>query len=212
MSVFFAEEDATQHPDIEKKVLEEINRVCPDGEITYYHVSQLRYLEAVFMETLRLHPSVPVNVRSSQADDVLPDGTFVPGGTTIIISLYAWARSSALWGKDCEEFKPERWLAEKEAQARRASDAGDAEGFADDKASDLLKRPRNAHNEFKYPTFYSGPRMCLGKHVAILEGVLVSALLLRKLKFTCVDPDNVTYGVGLLLTVKDGLQMKVTRR
>jgi hypothetical protein len=47
----------------------------------YVHASEKAvFLEACFMEALRLHPSVPEDDREAVADDTLPDGTFVPKG------------------------------------------------------------------------------------------------------------------------------------
>lgn len=40
----------------------------------------LRYAQAVVLETLRLHPSVPKNIKTALHDDVLPDGTVVRAG------------------------------------------------------------------------------------------------------------------------------------
>ena len=35
----------------------------------------------------------------------------VPKGTTVVVDLQASNRSTALWGEDAYEWKPERWLA-----------------------------------------------------------------------------------------------------
>lgn len=40
----------------------------------------MKYLEAVCMETLRLHPSVPKEAKYVRDDDILPDGTHVYKG------------------------------------------------------------------------------------------------------------------------------------
>ncbi|KAH6824765.1 cytochrome P450 [Perilla frutescens var. hirtella] len=43
---------------------------------------------------------------------MLPDSTFVPAGSNISYSIYSSARMKFIWGDDCLEFKPERWLSE----------------------------------------------------------------------------------------------------
>ena len=43
-------------------------------------------------------------------DDYLPDGTFVLAGSSIIYSIYSAGRMKTVWGEDCLEFRPERWL------------------------------------------------------------------------------------------------------
>ncbi|KAK1299316.1 Cytochrome P450 86B1 [Acorus calamus] len=72
----------------------------------------LEYLHAALCETLRLYPSVPVNQKWAAKADVLPSGVTVEAGTWILISMYAMGRMEEVWGKDCEEFRPERWITE----------------------------------------------------------------------------------------------------
>ena len=45
-------------------------------------------------------------------DDIFPDGTVLKKGTRLIYVIYAMGRMDGIWGKDCREFKPERWLRE----------------------------------------------------------------------------------------------------
>ena len=66
---------------------------------------------------LRLHPVVPLNARMSIADTVLPRGggpdgsspIFIPAKTPVCWNLYAMHRREDLFGKDAEDFRPERW-------------------------------------------------------------------------------------------------------
>lgn len=66
---------------------------------------------------LRLHPVVPLNARMSIADTVLPRGggpdgsspIFIPAKTPVGWNLYAMHRREDLFGKDAEDFRPERW-------------------------------------------------------------------------------------------------------
>ncbi|EOY01214.1 Uncharacterized protein TCM_011159 [Theobroma cacao] len=44
--------------------------------------------------------------------DVLPSGDDVDEGARIFISVYSMGRMEEIWGKDCLEFKPERWISE----------------------------------------------------------------------------------------------------
>lgn len=62
----------------------------------------------VRVENLRnLHVQDP---KSVLADDVLPDGTVVKGGSMVSYSAYGMGRMTSLWGPDAKQFKPERWL------------------------------------------------------------------------------------------------------
>jgi cytochrome P450 len=44
-------------------------------------------MEGVVLETLRLHPSVPKDVKEAVADDVLPDGTRIKKGDVCALKL-----------------------------------------------------------------------------------------------------------------------------
>eukprot|EP01006_Ploeotia_vitrea_P037857 TRINITY_DN66181_c5_g10_i1.p1 TRINITY_DN66181_c5_g10~~TRINITY_DN66181_c5_g10_i1.p1 ORF type:complete len:590 (+),score=271.40 TRINITY_DN66181_c5_g10_i1:116-1885(+) len=62
---------------------------------------------------------------------------------------------------------------------------------------------------FKYSVFQAGPRMCLGKHVALLEAKLLTSMLNRQFRFELkpghvVEPKN-----SLTLPMKHGLLVSV---
>eukprot|EP00757_Euglenozoa_sp_SAG-D1_P004777 gene4777-2350_t len=98
------------HPDVEQKVLEEIDDKL-QGEIPDYdNIKDLNYLQATVSEALRLHPSVPQDGKFCNKTTVMPDGTTIREGNGLAYHPYAMARLPELWGDDCAEFKPERWL------------------------------------------------------------------------------------------------------
>ncbi|CAA2988558.1 cytochrome P450 86A8-like, partial [Olea europaea subsp. europaea] len=110
-----------QNPRVEEKILHEICTVLietrginieswVDDPLVYEEVDRLVYLKATLSETLRLYPSVPEDSKHVVADDTLPDGTFVPAGSSVTYSIYSAGRMKSTWGEDCLEFKPERWL------------------------------------------------------------------------------------------------------
>ncbi|RLM85745.1 putative cytochrome P450-dependent fatty acid hydroxylase [Panicum miliaceum] len=70
----------------------------------------MHYLHAAISESMRLYPPVAVNTRRCGRDEFLPDGTFAGRGWQVSYSAYAMARVADVWGGDCEEFRPERWL------------------------------------------------------------------------------------------------------
>jgi len=45
-------------------------------------------------------------------DNVLPDGTTVRKGWRVIFSSFCIGKVESLWGKNCLEYLPERWLDE----------------------------------------------------------------------------------------------------
>ncbi|KAL0542282.1 hypothetical protein IC582_022380 [Cucumis melo] len=110
-----------QTPSVEEKILEEICTVLMETRgkemstwteepLGFEEVDRLVYLKAALSETLRLYPSVPEDSKHVINDDVLPTGTFVPAGSSVTYSIYSIGRMKFIWGEDCLEFKPERWL------------------------------------------------------------------------------------------------------
>uniref|UniRef100_A0A803LQF8 Uncharacterized protein n=1 Tax=Chenopodium quinoa TaxID=63459 RepID=A0A803LQF8_CHEQI len=107
------------NPRVEEKILLEICTVLmetrgsdvakwTDEPLGFEEVDRLIYVKAALSETLRLYPSVPEDSKHVIADDVLPDGTFVPAGSAITYSIYSTGRMKFIWGEDCLEFRPER--------------------------------------------------------------------------------------------------------
>jgi cytochrome P450 len=155
------------------------------GLPSYEQVRRMKYAQAVLWETLRLHPSVPKQVKFAVADDVLPDGTFVPAGACVLYSSYIMGRSEAIWGADAQQFRPERWLA---AEGGRAA------------------------SPFEWPAFNAGPRICLGKGLAELEGVFALVGLLLRYRLQVAEGQQVVYMPTLTLPMKNGLLVRVSRR
>ncbi|KAJ3078733.1 Protein kinase alk2 [Quaeritorhiza haematococci] len=176
------------HPEKTKKLVEEIDETFGgdlNTPISYEQIKTMKYANAVFHEALRLHPSVPKDTKTALKDDVLPDGTPIKARTNLAWSPWVMGRSPKIWGPDAAEFKPERWL----------PDA-------------MPSQP----SQFVYPVFNAGPRVCLGKTMAELEGVFVLVSLLRRFEFEVLDVEKVTYLVSLTLPIRDKLMVKVSQR
>ena len=68
------------------------------------------------------------------------------------------------------------------------------------------------YTQYEYPAFNAGPRICLGKTLAELQGVLVLATITKRFKFELVNPSEVRPAFSLTLPMKNGLQTRVSRR
>lgn len=159
----------------------------------YDDLKKLHYLHAALTESMRLFPPVPINSRLTVDDDVLPDGTQVKKGWFADYSAYAMGRMEKLWGRDCSEFKPERWL----------------------NADGVFQAP----NQFHFPVFHCGPRICLGKEMAYVQMKSVAAAVIYEFEVTAVDgggcPEkmkNPPYMLSLLLKMRGGLPVRLKRR
>ena len=171
------------NPECEAKARREIRDVCGVRGPAYDDMNHLRYVQAVLSEALRLFPSVPLDAKYTLSDDILPDGTVVPQGTTVFYNLYAMGRDHAIWGKDAEVFRPERWL-------------------------EMESPPSN----YAYPVFNAGPRECLGRRLAIVEMKTCLAMILPELSFRLAIPaDQVMPDAQLTIGMSRGLPCTVDR-
>ncbi|CAI9774094.1 unnamed protein product [Fraxinus pennsylvanica] len=123
-------------------------------------LERMQYLHAALTETLRLYPAVPVDGKSSEDDDVLPDGYKIKKGDGMNYLPYAMGRMTYIWGEDAEEFRPERWL-----------------------ENGVFR----AESPFKFTAFQGGPRICLGKEFAYRQMKIMAAALIFFFRFKLVD-------------------------
>ncbi|URE02900.1 Cytochrome P450 [Musa troglodytarum] len=142
---------------------------------------------AALSETLRLYPSVPEDSKHVVADDVLPDGTFVPAGSSITYSIYSAGRMKSVWGNDCLEFRPDRWL------------SPDGKRF-------------EMQDSFRFVAFNAGPRICLGKDLAYLQMKSIAAAVLLRHRLHVAPAHRVEQKMSLTLFMKHGLKMNVHDR
>ena len=151
--------------------------------------AQLPYARATACETLRLYPSVPKDVREAARDDVLPDGTRVPRGSLVAYLPYIMGRDDTLWS-DAARFDPERFLADGEGAAASA---------------------------WKFPAFNgSGPRQCMGQHLALTEASFVLALVYRRFSLELAPASQaggaLSHRDSLTLPQAAGVTVRVRRR
>ncbi|KXJ73707.1 hypothetical protein RP20_CCG015201 [Aedes albopictus] len=101
------------NPDIQEKVLTEMNQVfySPEVEINLDTVKQLEYTEMVIKEALRICPTAPFAGRQT-ANEFLLDGIPIPKGEIICMDLYNLHRRKEFWGADPDRFDPERFRPE----------------------------------------------------------------------------------------------------
>ncbi|CAN6284313.1 unnamed protein product [Urochloa humidicola] len=175
-------------PDVEEKIADEIRRVRRGGgtaeAFTFDDLREMHYIQAALTESMRLYPPVPLGKHYPKEDDVLPDGTFVGRGWAVSHSVYAMARLESLWGKDCDEFKPERWLRD-----------------------DGTFQPESP---FRYTVFYAGPRTCLGKEMAYIQMKAIVSCAFERFSFRFLGgEDRPGMDFSFMLRMRGGLPMQV---
>ena len=142
----------------------------------------LKFTRDVFREVLRLYPPVPMMVRENTCPEEMR-GRKVKPRAQIVLSPWHLHRHEKLWANP-DGFDPDRWQrAENKACARDA-----------------------------YMPFSSGPRVCTGAGFAMVEGVLLLAMLARAFRFECVEGRVPVPVAHLTVRAKDGIWLRVTRR
>ncbi|KAF3922723.1 hypothetical protein ABW21_db0206383 [Orbilia brochopaga] len=158
---------------------------------------------AVFLETLRLYPPVPFELKQVLNPDgiTLPDGIVLPHESIVVWCPYAFGRSKRIWGDDAYEFRPDRWLA-RSAEVDHGQNGGNDE--------EVRLRVRSAA---EYPVFNGGARSCLGKRMAEVMGVWVLAESLRNWEFEEVEKVGRRRSRNsLTLPMEGGLKVRVKRK
>ncbi|POS82321.1 hypothetical protein EPUL_005551, partial [Erysiphe pulchra] len=176
-----------RNPDQMKKARDHVEQLANEYKLlnpeirvldtSIFKPSALPYIMAVFYETLRLFPPVPLEIKECQEPSILPDGTSLDRNSIVCWCTWAINRSVLIWGKDAEAFRPERWI------------------------SNQVFKPRTA---FEFPVFNGGPRICVGKTMAENLVVQVIATIILKFNFELLDYRDRVSKSSLTLPMKDG--------
>ncbi|NEY32118.1 cytochrome P450 [Streptomyces sp. PRKS01-65] len=100
--------ELARHPDVEARVLAELDGVLGDRPITFEDITQLPYLRRVLDEVLRLHHTGWLVTRRTVTATRLGPWT-LPAGTELAYCQHALHRDPALF-PDPLVFDPDRWL------------------------------------------------------------------------------------------------------
>uniref|UniRef100_A0A182S525 Cytochrome P450 n=1 Tax=Anopheles funestus TaxID=62324 RepID=A0A182S525_ANOFN len=159
-AAYYLSRDAT----IQQRAYDEIQAIVgPDAksqELTYGTLQELKYLEMIIKETLRINPSVPVIGRRA-AGDMLIDGVTIPKGMDFGILIYALHNDDELYPEPAR-FDPERFS--EEASAKR--------------------------QPYSYIPFSVGSRNCIGQRYAMLEVKTMLVKLLANYRLLPCDASN----------------------
>ncbi|XP_073365561.1 noroxomaritidine synthase 2-like [Aegilops tauschii subsp. strangulata] len=181
-----------KNPHVEQKILDELAPIAATKKLedmVAFDVSELSslvYLHAALCECLRLYPPLAFQHKAAIAGDVLPRGHEWKTGDKILVYCYSMGRMEGVWGKDCMEFRPERWV----------TDDGK-----------LMHEP-----SYKFLAFNAGPRTCLGKEVAFTQMKAVAAAVLWNFAVEAVPGHVVEPKLSVMLHMKNGLAVTVKRR
>jgi cytochrome P450 len=172
----------SQHPEVEGRLLSELQAVGASGLTTPAGVARLTFTEGVFREAMRIYPPTWIYERVAQERDGLPSGSVVPGGARLYVCQYVMHRHPRYFPEP-EAFRPERF-------------------------ADATRRPFR----FAYLPFGDGAHTCLGESLAMMEGVLVLAMVGGRFGFELVAGQRIVPRAGITLTPRHGIRMRPRSR
>ncbi|KAJ7148550.1 cytochrome P450 [Mycena crocata] len=177
---------------------------APGEDLDFNELERLPLLDAVVREMLRIYSPVTFVWRQTKKDVMIPltypikstitgeetSELLIEEGTAVYLGLSAANRSTAIWGPDAAEFKPDRWLNRVQNESRLP---GAYSGMM---------------------SFLSGAKVCPGKTFALLEMKLVLSVLLLAFSFEPIaEPIDWSMGITLEPRVrgreKEGVQVPV---
>ncbi|XP_023792598.1 cytochrome P450 3A9-like [Cyanistes caeruleus] len=147
------------HPDVQEKVLQEIDTILPNkAPLTYDAIMKLEYLDMTVNETLRMYP-LGGRIERTCKKDVEINGVTIPKGVVVTIPPYVLHRDPEFWPNP-DEFRPERFS----------------------------KENKGTIDPYTYLPFGAGPRNCIGMRFALLSLKVAITSLLQRFTFqTCKE-------------------------
>lgn len=172
----------SQHPDVERGITDEVDRVIGSGRPSFSHVDRLTRIRQTLEESLRLYPPAWGFSRLSLGDDEVA-GYRVPKGSIVFLIPFVIHRRPKLW-PDPDRFDPDRFAPEQESA-----------------------RPR-----FAYIPFGGGPRGCIGNQFAMLEAQLIVASIAQRFRVELVPGQEIRPEPLITLRPKPGIRAVIRQR
>ncbi|XP_029910174.1 thromboxane-A synthase-like [Myripristis murdjan] len=173
------------HPECQRKLQDEVDQFYSRHESPdYFNVQELKYLDMVISETLRLYPPGFRFARMVEKECVV-NGQVLPKGARVDMSAAFLHYDPEHWPEP-EKFIPERFTPEAKA---------------------------NRH-PFVYLPFGAGPRNCVGMRLAQLEMKMALVQLFRRFNIVTCSETKIPLELTSVSTLapKGGVIVKLTRR
>lgn len=175
------------HQDIQDKVYAEIFNIFGDSdrEATFADTLEMKYLERVIMETLRMYPPVPVVARKLNQDVRLVSEDYVlPAGSTVVVATMKVHRRPEIYTNP-DVFDPDNFLPE---------------------------RTQNRHY-YSFIPFSAGPRSCVGRKYAMLKLKVLLSTILRHYRITSkLTEEDFKLQGDIILKRTDGFRIEIEPR
>jgi len=172
----------SENPEAEARLHQELHDVLAGRLPEASDLERMPYLRAVVQESLRAYPPASVMSRLAIAPFSLGGYDF-PAGTTALMSPWIMQRDPRFYDNPTA-FRPERWL----------------DGLED-------RLPHGA-----YFPFGDGPRRCIGQDFALLDTMLVLAVMAQRFQLRVVPGHPIVPEQLVTLRPRHGIKMTIQAR
>ena len=157
-----------------------------DQPITWTEANKMPYFQACIKECLRINSALGQLVpREVPEGGIELCGKWIPAGTVVGCNAWTVHRDKNFYGENADDYYPERWL-DPDPQRVRVMDNM---SFA----------------------FGGGPRVCIGKNIALLEINKFVPEFFRRFEIHLVDPKRYKLRSGWLV-LQHGLDVRMRKR
>jgi len=152
------------YQELDRKALQGHFKDNTKGTVTWQESQGLPYLDACIKEAFRLHPApgLPFE-RVVPPEGAMIAGEFIRGGTIVGCNAWVIHRRAEIFGDKLDDYVPERWLVDP----------------SKDREAEIA---RIKEMDYYIMSFGKGPRVCLGKHIGMMEVYKLIPAVLRRFK------------------------------
>lgn len=185
----FALFEIAKNQTIQKRLQAELDEVLKrhDNKLTYEALLEMKYLDQIFDEALRLYPSMPMLFRVAAKDYKVPETDItITKGTQIFIPAFSLHRDSRYFQNPLL-FDPDRFAPEAKAEIR----------------------------PFTYLPFGEGPRNCIGMRISQLQSKIGIATVVSKFNVELAadrSPNLQFIKTGGFLVAEGGINLRLSLR
>lgn len=170
------------HPDVYERARQEVDSVLGGRPVTHADLPRLPYTLQVFKESLRMYPPAAALMREA-ARDTEVGGVRIRRHTLVLVSPYALHHRPELYPEPAR-FDPDRFTRERESAL-----------------------PRHA-----FLPFGTGKHVCVGNHLAMMEGHVLTATLVQRVEVSVPPSYRAEPELVINIRPRGGLPARITHR
>ncbi|XP_054723927.1 cytochrome P450 4V2-like [Uloborus diversus] len=174
------------YQDVQRIAMEEVDGIFENGNkrfVTAEDVSEMKYLDCVIKECLRLYPSAPIVAREI-SEDIHFGKYVIPKNTGLLVNIHLLHRDPEYFPNP-EKFDPTRFFPEN----------------------------IHARHPYAYMPFSAGARNCIGQKFAVIQMKVILSHVLRNFKIQSLDHrDTLNFSFQISIKNVKPIRLKLTPR